>query len=96
VSYPRPKGWNKAREWAKTCPVSRHAAMIADGLRDRRKGGYGKVLHDAGYDPDHMASSIEATVMSLWEARRYLMWENLPPTKRYKYNGHWVPSPPPQ
>ena len=38
-----------------------------------------------------MASSIEVTLTSLWEARRWMKWEALPPTRRYKCNGHWVP-----
>ena len=86
----RLKSWPKD-ETAKTCPISRHAAMIANALRHKGKGGYGRVLRDAGYDVEHMAGSIEATVVALWEARRFLEWQELPPTKRYKYNGHWVP-----
>lgn len=81
---------DKMREkGVKTCPASRHAHMIVDGLRS--KGGYGKLLRDAGYDPNHMAESIESVVMSLWDARQYLEWEALPPTKGRPYNGRWVP-----
>ncbi len=91
--YSRPKHWNnpdKAFSPWKTCPISRHTAMIADGLR-HRKSPLRITLVEAGFDPDHMASSIEACVMSLWHARQWMEWQELPPTKRYRFNGHWVP-----
>lgn len=85
------KSWPKG-ESAKTCPMSRHAAMIANGLRSKSAGGFGKLLRDAGYEVDHMADTLEATVVSLWEARRFMEWQVLPPTKRYPLaNGRWVP-----
>lgn len=92
--YPREKGFGKlpGGEHIKTCPASRHAAMICDWLRDPKWEGR-KALIEAGYEPDHWASSIEVVIQSLWEARRYLEWQKLPPTKRYRYNGHWVPIP---
>lgn len=96
--YPRPRHWRSpetAIKPLKTCPVSRHTAMIADELRDP-KSPIRKLMIEAGYEPDHWASSLEVTVMTLWEARRYLEWERLPPTKQYRYNGHWVPIKPPQ
>ena len=95
--YPHPDGWEKRMpdgSWPKTCPASRHARMICEGLRDP-KSPYRKLLIDGGFEPDHWASSIEVVVQCLWEARQYLEWERLPPTKRYKFNGHWVPITPP-
>ena len=74
---------------AKTCPASRHAHMIVDSLRS--KDGVGKLLADAGYEPDHMADSLESVIASLWEARTYLEWEPLPPKGKILHNGHWVP-----
>lgn len=72
--------------------MSRHAAMIANDLRSKGKGGYGRILRDAGYEVDHMADTLEATVVALWSARRFMEWQELPPTKRYPLaNGHWVP-----
>jgi hypothetical protein len=91
--YPRPVNWRRLPDggYPKTCPASRHAAMVCDSFRDARSP-VRKLLIDAGYDPDHWAGSIESAVQSLWEARRFLKWEALPPTKRYKFNGHWVPA----
>ena len=70
-----------------TCPASRHAAMIADDLRNKRRPLH-KLL--AGHEPAHMGESIQSAVDSLWHARQFLKWESLPPTKKYKVNGHWV------
>jgi hypothetical protein len=85
------KSWPKGKA-AKTCPMSRHAAMIANDLRSKAKGGYGKLLRDAGYEVDHMAATLEATVVSLWQAREFMEWEPSPPTKRHQYgSGKWVP-----
>lgn len=92
--YPRPKHWRnpgKVFDPLRTCPSTRHAAMIADELRDK-KSALRKLLTENGYEPEHMASSIEAVVMGLWHARQWMKWEELPPTKRYRYNGHWVPT----
>ena len=91
--YPRPDHWRKLPDGGhpKTCPATRHAAMICDSFRDARSP-IRKLLIDAGYEPDHWAGSIECVVQSLWEARQFLEWETLPPTKRYKFNGHWVPA----
>lgn len=77
------KSWDKLKIGpAKTCPCSRHAAMIANDLRSRRKDGFGMVLREAGYEVDHMAESIEAAIVSLWQARQHLDW----------VDGKWVPS----
>lgn len=73
----------------KTCPASRHAHMIVDALRS--KNGMGKLLADAGYEPDHMADSLESVIASLWAAREHLEWEALPVKGKFLYNGHWVP-----
>lgn len=86
------KSWPKEHGAAKTCPMSRYAAMIANELRSRSKGGFGMLLREAGHNVDHMADTIEATVVDLWKARRFLEWEELPTTNRYPMaNGHWVP-----
>lgn len=77
AEYPRMKGWAK-RDGAfpeRTCPASRHTAMIADSLRDKQSP-LRKLLLDAGYEPDHMAQSIESTCMSVWQHRRYLQWDS--------------------
>ena len=74
---------------AKTCPASRHAHMIVDALRSKR--GYGKLLRNAGYEPDHMANSIEGVILSLWEARQFLEWEVLPAKAGQLSNGRWDP-----
>lgn len=98
-AYRRDRAYGAATNWdrfydacepLKTCPASRHTRMITEELRDTQSL-LRRTLIDAGFEPDHMASSIEVTLKSLWEARRWLKWETLPPTKRYKYNGHWVP-----
>jgi hypothetical protein len=98
-AYRRDRAYGPARNWdkfydecvpLKTCPASRHTRMITESLRDPRSP-MRRLLIDAGYEPDHLAGSIEVTLACLWEARRWLEWEELPPTKRYKYNGHWVP-----
>lgn len=81
----RPKGWCKDRGFPhRTCPSSRHTAMIADSLRDF-KSPIRRLLIDAGYEPDHMASSIEVTCMSVWKHRRFLEWNN--------DAGDWLPTP---
>ena len=73
----------------KTCPASRHAHLIVDNMRS--KNGMGKILRDSGYDPDHMADSLESVISSLWEARQYLEWKPLPAKGKMLSNGHWVP-----
>ena len=83
--------YRSGKKQAKTCPASRHTAMIAESLRDKKSPVH-KLLAEAGYEPEHWAGSIESTVVSLWDARQHLRWEELPPTKRYPMcNGHWVP-----
>ena len=78
----------------KTCPASRHAQLIVDAMRS--KDGIGKLLRDAGYEPDHMADSLESVIISLWEARRYLEWKPLPAKGKILHRGHWVPMTPQQ
>lgn len=77
----------------KTCPASRHAHLIVDAMRS--KDGIGKLLQDAGYEPDCMADSLESVISSLWESRRYLEWKPLPVKGKMLYRGHWVPITPP-
>jgi len=84
------KELDKARKSAKTCPGSRHAYMIVDELLDPTSK-LNKLLKGAGYEPEHMAGSIASVVKSVWHGRQWLKWEKLPPTKRFQYNGHWVP-----
>ncbi|MGR3495244.1 hypothetical protein [Citreimonas sp.] len=67
--HPKPMRWS--RLYARHCPhrtdpTSRHVKVIAEGLRDLRSPMREAL---AGYDPDHMASSLELTVKMLWEAR---------------------------
>ena len=69
--YGKPPRWG--RLYAKhfpldTCGTSRHVKMISEWLRDT-KSPLRKVLADAGYEPDHMARSMENTVKFLWEER---------------------------
>jgi len=70
------KSWNE-KKWglAKTCPMSRHAVMIANDMRSNRRGCLGRALREAGYDADHMADSIEGVVIGLWRARCFLEWD---------------------
>lgn len=58
---------NRHRNFPKgTCPASRHTAMIATELH--RRGKY----HMIDFDPDHVATSLAATVTALWQARAQL------------------------
>lgn len=70
-NYGKPPRWG--RLYAKyfpehTDPSSRHVKVIAEMLRGTTSP-LRKLLHDAGYEPDHMARSMEATVIMLWETR---------------------------
>lgn len=51
-----------------TDACSRHVAIVAQSLRDT-SSPLRRLLSEAGYEPDHMASSMEATVKMLWEIR---------------------------
>ena len=82
------KRLDKVRKDAKTCPASRHVHIIIEGLLDA-DSDLARAL--TGYEPEHMAGSIASVLEGLWQARRWLKWENLPPTGKIKYNGHWVP-----
>lgn len=69
--YGRPPRWG--RLYAKHFPhntdgASRHVRLIADDLRDVRSP-LRALLAEAGYEPDHMARSMEVTVKALWETR---------------------------
>jgi hypothetical protein len=48
--------------------ASRHVKCISEQLRDK-KDPLRKLLMDAGYEPDHMARSMETTVIALWTLR---------------------------
>jgi hypothetical protein len=74
--HPRERGWSRRDNAfpSRTCPASRHAALIADSLRDFHSP-LRRLLIDAGYEPDHMASSIESTCLSVWRHRRFLRWD---------------------
>jgi len=92
-AYPRPKGWGDFYgEFfpKKTCPASRHTYMICDWLRDPHSE-IRRTLIDAGYEPDHWASSIEVTVECLWKARRHLEWQQGAKNKRGRISGEWLP-----
>mgnify|MGYP003529315707 FL=1 len=76
-SVPRDPSYGKPPNWSKlygkhfperTDPYSRHVKVIAETLRDT-KSLPRKLLADAGYEPDHWASSLEKTVVMLWELR---------------------------
>lgn len=77
VTVPRDPHYGKPIRWDRlynrhcphrTDPVSRHVALIAQSLRDVRSP-MRRLLDGAGYEPDHMAESLEITVKCLWEAR---------------------------
>jgi hypothetical protein len=79
--YGKPPNWTKLYERHfphRTDPTSRHARVIAGALRDTRSP-LRKLLHEAGYEPDHMASALEGTVKMLWEAREKI--ERLTPPR---------------
>lgn len=102
AKYARDPDYGKPPNWSKlygehfpdrTDAYSRHARLIArDILRDP-KSPVRRMLIDAGYEPDHWASAIEATVINLWEARRHLEYVALPKRGR-KYRGEWRPKSP--
>lgn len=71
-SYGKPPRWG--REYGKhfprdTCGASRHVRLIADEILRNPKSEVRRMLIDAGYEPDHWASSLESTVLSLWRLR---------------------------
>ncbi len=48
--------------------ASRHVKCISELLRDKRST-LRKAVAASGCDPDHMAESMETTVIALWECR---------------------------
>lgn len=50
----------------RTDPASRHVKVIAQALRDLRSPMRAALN---GWEPDHMAESMEIAVKMLWEAR---------------------------
>lgn len=70
-SYGKPPRWGRIYDKyfpKHTCPASRHVKVIAESLRDP-KSEVRRLLIDAGYEPDHWASSLEDTVQVLWASR---------------------------
>ncbi len=70
--YGMPPRWG--REYDKYCPdhtdgASRHVKMISESFR---RGPIEKLLREAGFEPDHWASSMEVTVLALWRTRKEL------------------------
>ena len=74
AQYKRDPAYGPAPRWSrfydeckplKTCPASRHTRMITEELRDPQSH-LRQTLIDAGFEPDHMAGSIEVTLISLW------------------------------
>lgn len=71
----RPPNW--AKLYGKHFPndtdgASRHVKIIAREMLRSKRSKVRKMLADAGYDPDHMARSMESTVIALWETRAEL------------------------
>ena len=80
AKYRRDADYGKRPQWGRlygrhfpkhTDGASRHTVMIADELADP-KANLRRILIDAGYDPDHWVSSLDATVQALWETRARL------------------------
>lgn len=85
-AYGNPPNWSKLYAEhcpERTCPSSRHAKIICEDILRSPSSPVRRMLIDAGYEPDHWASSIEVTVRMLWEARRFLEWDN--------EKGEWIP-----
>jgi hypothetical protein len=61
--------------------------MIVEGMLDR-KSSLSRDL--AGYDPEHMASSIASVLESLWKARRWMRWQPAEDGNP-RAGGEWVP-----
>ena len=73
-AYPDPPDWGTLYEKHHpdhTCPASRHVVMLASDLRET-SSLIRHMMINAGYQPDHWASSMEDTVKALWEARARL------------------------
>jgi len=73
--YGSPPRWD--RLYAQYCPQhtdpwSRHCRIIAEEILRSPKSPVRQWLIDQGYEPDHWASSIEATVKTLWKTRKKL------------------------
>jgi len=68
-AYPKPLRWARLykRHFPhRTDPMSRHVKVISESMR-RLRSPLRAALD--GYEPDHMAASLEATVKMLWDAR---------------------------
>ena len=78
TAYSAPPRWGKlyARYFPEfTCPASRYVKLIAEDILRDPASPVRQMLIDAGYEPDHWASSLESTVQSLWEKRAELARE---------------------
>jgi hypothetical protein len=69
--YGKPPRWSQVYE--QYCPEhtdgrSRHCKVFSQELR-ATNGDARRAIAAIGYDPDHIASSIESTTIALWEAR---------------------------
>jgi hypothetical protein len=72
--YPEPPDWGAlyAQHFPeRACAASRHVRMMSEYLRDIRDPLRRRMI-SIGHEPDHWASSMEATVKALWEARARL------------------------
>ena len=77
----------------RTDATSRHVKCIAEWLRDTNSP-LRKLLDDAGYEPDHMASSMEFTVKMLWEAREKIEKLGGDPFTKAQRKVPVIPAPP--
>ena len=69
-AYPKPPSWGRLyrRFFPEfTCGASRHVQIFAEDIRDTRSEF--RAVIDQWQVPDHIASSLEATVQALWQAR---------------------------
>jgi len=76
--YARDPAYGKPPRWSSlyrrffpthTDGCSRHVVIIAEDILRDPKSPVRRWLIDQGYEPDHWASSMEATVRALWAAR---------------------------
>lgn len=75
--YPRDPAYGNPPRWSRlydryfpnhTDGASRHTKCIAEMMRNPLSP-FRALIVEAGYEPDHMASSMEVTVQMLWKAR---------------------------
>lgn len=73
--YGKPPRWTNL--YRKHCPhrtdaCSRHVRVLADDVLRDPSSPVRRWLIDNGYEPDHWAESMEATVQMLWEYRELI------------------------